>query len=254
MIWSGTFEQVSVEVYENRKKMGQAAADRAAAVIRRLISEKGSANIIFAAAPSQHEFLESLVTTSEIQWEHINGFHMDEYLGLPSDAPQGFGNFLKSRLFSRVPFGSVHYIDSQAEDPEAECRRYRDLLQKFPADLVCMGIGENGHIAFNDPHSAEFDDPESVKVVTLDTACRMQQVNDGCFSTLSDVPEQAVTLTIPALTKVDNLVCVVPGLLKMPAVKNTLLGPVQEACPASILRRHQSAVLYLDADSGSFLR
>jgi glucosamine-6-phosphate deaminase len=254
MIWSGSFEKVAVEVHENRKIMGQAAADKAAEVINKLIVEKGSANIIFAAAPSQNEFLESLVNNSEIKWEFINGFHMDEYLGLPSDAPQGFGNFLRDRLFSKVPFGSVHYIDSQAKNPEIECQRYCDLLQKFPVDLVCMGIGENGHIAFNDPHSAKFNDPESVKVVTLDTACRMQQVNDGCFSTLSDVPELAVTLTIPALTSTDNLVCVVPGLLKMQAVKATLLEPIQESCPASILRRHQSATLYLDADSGSFLR
>ncbi|NQT57875.1 MAG: glucosamine-6-phosphate deaminase [Bacteroidetes bacterium] len=253
MIWSGSFEQVFVEVHENRKFMGKAAAERAADIINKVILKKGSVNIIFAAAPSQNEFLESLTKNSEIQWEFVNGFHMDEYLGLPSNAPQGFGNFLRDRLFDKVPFGSVHYIDSQANNPEEECRRYNGLLQEYPVDLVCMGIGENGHLAFNDPHSAKFDDSESVKIVTLDFACRRQQVNDGCFSTLSDVPDLAITLTIPALTAAEKLLCVVPGLLKAPAVKTALLEPVQISCPASIIRRHPSANLYLDAESGHFL-
>jgi len=253
MIWSGSFEQVAVQVYENRKLMGQAAADRAAEIINKVLTEKNSVNIIFAAAPSQNEFLEALIKNIEIKWEHINGFHMDEYLGLAADAPQGFGNFLRKRLFNKMPFGSVHYINSQAENPEDECRRYNDLLRKYPVDLVCMGIGENGHIAFNDPHSANFDDPESVKVVTLDDACRMQQVNDGCFSTFSDVPDLAITLTIPALFAAPNIVCVVPGILKAPAVKTALLEPVTITCPASIMKRHPAVNLYLDNDSGDFL-
>jgi glucosamine-6-phosphate deaminase len=253
MVWSGFFEHVSVEVHENRKLMGQAAADKAAEIIDKILLEKDFVNIIFAAAPSQNDFLEALIKKSEIKWEHINGFHMDEYIGLAAKAPQGFGNFLRERLFNKMPFGSVHYINSQAENPEAECRRYNDLLLKYPADLVCMGIGENGHIAFNDPHSANFDDPESVKVVTLDAACRMQQVNDGCFTTLSDVPDLAITLTIPALTAAKRLLCVVPGILKAPAVKTSLLEPVQISCPASIIKRHSSVNLYLDEDCGSFL-
>jgi 6-phosphogluconolactonase/glucosamine-6-phosphate isomerase/deaminase len=175
------------------------------------------------------------------------------YIGLNKDAPQGFGNFLRDRIFGQVNFKSVNYLQGNAADPEQECRRYSELLRSRKIDAVCMGIGENGHIAFNDPHVAEFDDPSLVKVVELDQKCRMQQVNDGCFETIDQVPTHALTLTIPALMSGGRLFCVVPAKTKAQAVKGTVQGKIEEACPASILRTHAHAALYLDQDSSSLL-
>lgn len=146
---------------------------------------------------------------------------MDEYIGLAADAPQGFGNFLRGRLFGRLPFGQVFYLDGQAADPQAECARYSALLAEYPVDIVCLGIGENGHIAFNDPHVARFDDPVRVKVVDLDDKCRRQQVHDGCFASLGQVPTHALTLTIPALTAASGMYCIVPAQTKARAVHDT---------------------------------
>jgi glucosamine-6-phosphate deaminase len=177
---------------------------------------------------------------------------MDEYVNLPADAPQGFGNFLRRAIFDKVPFASVNLIGTDA-DSEATCARYDALLTEHPVDIVCMGIGENGHIAFNDPHVADFNDPLKIKKVDLDQKCRQQQVNDGCFQTIDQVPTHALTLTIPTLYNVENVFCVVPAASKAEAVKNTVTGPVSEACPASILRRHANAILYVDADSSALL-
>ena len=182
----------------------------------------------------------------------IDAFHMDEYIGLPADAPQGFGNFLRDRLFNLAPFRSVTYLNGLAADPEEECRRYGELL-KGGVDIVCMGNGENGHIAFNDPAFAEFDDKKAVKIVELDPVCRMQQVHDGCFASLDQVPTHALTLTIPTLTRVGVIFCMVPAASKANAVKACVEGPVTEACPASILRTCPGAKLYLDPDSASLL-
>jgi glucosamine-6-phosphate deaminase len=176
---------------------------------------------------------------------------MDEYIGLSSDAPQGFGNFLKNRFFDKLPFKSVNYIDSSATDSEKECERYAQLLRDKPTDIVCMGIGENGHIAFNDPHVALFNDEKLVKIVDLDQACRAQQVNDGCFANIDEVPTHAITLTIPALTNAPYIACVAPAKTKADAVYNTVYGEISEKCPASILRKHKNATLYTDSDSGS---
>jgi glucosamine-6-phosphate deaminase len=238
-------DKLHVHVYQSRVELGRAAAAMVADRISSLLNDKEEINMIFAAAPSQSEFLEELIRFSSIDWTRINAFHMDEYIGIPSDAPQRFGNFLKQRLFDKVPFKSVYYIDP--EDPEKECIRYSGLLQQYPSDIVCLGIGENGHLAFNDPPVADFDDPKLVKIVELDHACRQQQVNDGCFSEISEVPKQAITLTIPALLSARFLCCVVPGKSKAMAVSNTLYGPVSTSCPASILRRHSGASLFLDS-------
>ena len=178
---------------------------------------------------------------------------MDEYVGLSADAPQGFGNFLKAHIFGLAPFKSVNYIDCTATDPEAECRRYSKLLNDNLTDIVVMGIGENGHIAFNDPGVADFNDKETVKVVELDDVCRQQQVNDGCFKALSDVPTHALTLTVPTLVRAPYLFCIVPAPTKAKAVKETLTGKIDEHCPASILRTQDNAILYLDADSSALL-
>lgn len=244
-------DKLTVNIYETRDEMGKAAGLDAAEKIRSLLSEKDEVNIIFAAAPSQNEVLRTLVETSDIDWTRINAFHMDEYIGLRADAPQGFGNFLKDKIFGRLPFKSVNYINGQTSDKDEECKRYTSLLDKYPTDLVILGIGENGHIAFNDPHVAFFDDKETVKAVELDLVCRTQQVNDGCFKELSEVPEFALTLTIPTLFRAKYLVCTVPAKTKANAVKNTVLGPIEEKCPASIMRAHDNAVMFCDSDSGS---
>lgn len=246
-------DQLQVKIYDSRREMGLTAAGECARKIRELLAKKETIHMIFAAAPSQNEFLESLVNDPEIDFSRIRAFHMDEYIGLKRDAPQGFGNFLKDRLFDKAGFRTVFYLNGQAADPEKECERYAELLRQYPCDIICMGIGENGHIAFNDPHVADFHDKKAVKVVALDRMCRRQQVNDGCFSALEQVPTHAYTLTVPTLMSARFAFCIVPAPTKANAVYQTVRGPVSEACPASILRHHSGAVLYLDADSASRL-
>ena len=249
-----TFQKdfLTVCCYDSRAEMGRAAAADVAAKIRELLAEKETIRMIFAAAPSQNEFLAALASDPTVDFTKIDALHMDEYIGLPADAPQGFGNFLRDRLFNLAPFRSVTYLNSLAADPEEECRRYGELL-KGGVDIVCMGIGENGHIAFNDPAFAEFDDKKAVKIVELDPVCRMQQVHDGCFASLDQVPTHALTLTIPTLTRVGAIFCMVPAASKANAVKACVEGPVTEACPASILRTCPGAKLYLGPDSASLL-
>ena len=244
---------LTVNIYETREEMGKAAGADIKACILDLLTKKETINMIFAAAPSQNEVLASLAEDREIPWDRVNAFHMDEYIGLSADAPQGFGNFLKNAIFGRAPFKSVSYIDISAPDAEKECERYAALLREYPTDIVVMGIGENGHIAFNDPPVADFKDPKMVKPVPLDEVCRNQQVNDGCFATIDDVPKTAITLTVPTLFAGDHLFCIVPAKTKANAVRDTLCGEIGEACPATILRRHASAVLYLDSDSSALL-
>ena len=243
--------KLMVKVYDTRENIGKAAAKEASETMSSIITEKGECNVIFAAAPSQNEFLSFLLAFSA-DLGSVNAFHMDEYIGLQEDAPQSFGNFLKERLFSKANFKSVHYIDGNNAATD-ECARYAALLHEHPVDVVCMGIGENGHIAFNDPHVARFDDPVWVKIVDLDEKCRMQQVNDGCFSTIDEVPKYALTLTIPAMVSGKYLFCMVPAQRKARAVYHTINDPVSEAIPATCLREHEHAVLYIDSDSASLL-
>lgn len=245
-------DTLTVKVYESRNSMGVSAAREIAACIKKLLEEKESINMLFAAAPSQNEMLAALAADPSIRWEKINAFHMDEYVGISRNAPQGFANFLKKALFDKVTFASVNLLDCTAE-PCKEAERYSALLLKNPLDIVCMGIGENGHIAFNDPHVADFDDPALVKIVDLDEVCRMQQVHDGCFAALEDVPKYALTLTVPALHNAKYHFCVVPAATKAEAVKNMVEGEIGEKCPATILRQTENAVLYCDADSGALL-
>ncbi|MFI5161320.1 MAG: glucosamine-6-phosphate deaminase [Sphingobacteriales bacterium] len=246
-------DNLDVRIYPDRVSMGQSAAKMVADRVKELLKEQQFVNIIFAAAPSQNEFLSALIGIKNIDWKRINAFHMDEYVGLPENAPQKFGSFLNGKVFKHIPLNTVNYLDGNAINPEDECRRYTDLLAKYPADIVCMGIGENGHIAFNDPHVADFNDPYQVKIVDLDEECRQQQVNDGCFATLDDVPTHALTLTIPALMAGKHIYCMVPGKNKANAVKHTLSGRITEGCPASILIKHSNAVLFLAEDSASLL-
>lgn len=248
-----TKDLLCVKSFSTRKEMGIAAARDVSKAVRELLKKRDVINMIFAAAPSQLDFFEAFVKEPDVDWKRIRAFHMDEYIGLESDAPQGFGNFLKEHIFSKVPFLSIQYIDGQNPDIEAECGRYSCLLSQYPVDIVCLGIGENGHIAFNDPHVAKFDDPAKVKVVALDKKCRMQQVHDGCFASLESVPTKALTLTITALTEAEQMFCIVPAKTKAEAVKATIDGPISESCPASILRSKTGTILYLDSDSASLL-
>lgn len=252
MVENFTCDALKVRIYPSREEMGAAAAADIQQAIREVLAGKDHCSMIFAAAPSQREVLASLAEAEGIDWGRVWAYHMDEYVGLPADAPQGFANFLREALFDRVPFGRVSCLDSQAQ-PEEECARYAALLRKDPADLVVMGVGENGHIAFNDPHAARFDDPELVKIVELDSVCRAQQVHDGCFAQVDDVPKRAMTLTVPALCGGDRVFCIVPAKAKAQAVREMLEGPVEERCPASILRRPPGGTLYLDKDSASLL-
>ena len=246
-------DKLNVEIYENRTLMGEAAARDIKAKIAQLLAEKQEINMIFAAAPSQNEVLKALAEDKEIEWHRVNAYHMDEYIGLDKDAPQGFGNFLKTHIFGLAPFKSVQYIDVTATDPEAEGARYGKLLDEHPTDIVVMGIGENGHIAFNDPPVADFNDPKTAKPVKLDEVCRQQQVNDGCFKSIDEVPTHAITLTVPTLVRAPYLFCIVPAPTKANAVRETLNGSIDEHCPASILRTHKNAKLYLDNESSKLL-
>lgn len=246
-------DNLRIRVSANRGELGKAAAAAFSACIQKLRAKKAQLNIVFAAAPSQLDFLAAIVNDPQIDWPALNAFHMDEYLGLPADAPQLFSRFLDEHLFSRVPFHAVQIIRPENGDAAAEAARYAALLNAHPPDIVCMGIGENTHIAFNDPHVADFDDPETVKIVRLDEACRQQQVNDGCFATLADVPGRALTLTIPALLSAPVIFCMVPGKNKAQAVARTLHAEISERYPSTILRRHADATLFLDADSASAL-
>lgn len=233
--------------------MGELAARTVAAKIRELQATKEQINIIFASAPSQNEFLSGLLLEKDIAWERINAFHMDEYANLPFDAPQSFGNFLKVRLFDKISLKSIHYLDGNAADLNAECDRYGALLTEYPTDIVCLGIGENCHLAFNDPHVAFFNDPLIVKQVELDLACRQQQVNDGCFENFESVPTHALTITIPALLKSTYAFCIVPGEKKAEAIYHTIEDEIQELYPSTILRTHPNAILFIDKDSAGRL-
>jgi len=245
---------LTVEVHESREELGKVAAALTASLIRKLLAEKQEISMVFAAAPSQNEFLAALAEMPNVEWNRIRAFHLDEYLALPSEAPQRFSRYLQKHIFGRVPFMEVHYIDpGRGEAPEEICARYRRLLDRYPLGIACIGIGENGHIAFNDPPVADFQDPCKVKVVRLDEACRKQQVNDGCFSTLGQVPTHAITLTIPAVMAAQAVVCVVPGERKRKAVYQALRGEISTTCPASILRTHPQARMFLDRESASLL-
>lgn len=247
-------DKLTVKIYSSREKLGCESAKEAGNKIKELQLIQQYVNIIFAAAPSQNEFLKNLIDQEGIEWERVNAFHMDEYIGLPSTAPQGFGNFLKERIFDRKPFHSVNYLNGQCESKETECARYGKLLADHPVDIVCMGIGENGHLAFNDPPVADFNDKVQVKVVELDAQCRQQQVNDGCFTSIGQVPTHALTLTIPALLNGRYIFCMVPGSTKAQAAVNTIDQEITERHPSTILRNHQSAILYLDTQSAGLLK
>ncbi|HUG53767.1 MAG TPA: glucosamine-6-phosphate deaminase [Vicinamibacteria bacterium] len=242
-----------VEVYPGRPQMGAAAARTVAGSIRGLLGREGRAAVVFASAPSQNEFLAALGQEPGIDWPRVTAFHLDEYIGIGAEHPASFRRFLVDRLFAHVGVAAFHGLDGQAPDFGAECARYAALLRKEAPALAVLGIGENGHLAFIDPPVCNFADPADVRVVELDEPCRRQQVDDGGFSSLEAVPRTALSLTIPFLLRVPRVVAIVPGPAKRPAVTAALEGPVTTACPASILRRHPDATLFLDEDSAAGL-
>lgn len=238
-------------VAKSREAMGQKAAEDVANELRRRLRSQQSVRMIFAAAPSQSEMLSALILMHGVDWSRVTAFHMDEYLGLAADAPQRFGLWLRHAIFDRLPFPAVHLLEP-GTDPEATAAEYADRLAASPIDIVCCGIGSNGHLAFNDP-PADLNDPSDVKVVELDTACRQQQVDDRCFEHFDDVPTHALTLTIPRLLAADRIFCCVPGSLKKTAVRRTLQDPISGLVPATALRAHSNWSLYLDEDSAADL-
>lgn len=240
--------RMNVQVLGSRDMMGAAAARDIAEALRRALAIKDNVRMVFAAAPSQSEVLAALASAPDIDWRRVTAFHMDEYIGLAPDAPERFAHWLNRHLFDRVPFQLVHRIVPEP-DPVAAATHYAALLAEAPIDIICLGIGVNGHIAFNDPPVANFTDPLDVKIVTLDDECRQQQVDDDCFPRFEAVPEQAITLTVPRLMRAEKLFCIVPGRLKRDAVRAALYDPISTRCPASILRQHADCTLYLDTES-----
>jgi glucosamine-6-phosphate deaminase len=247
-------DALEVRVYDRASAMASGAAQLAAERLREVLGRQTGAAVILASAASQVLFLEELVAAQGIDWQRVTLFHMDEYLGITGEHPASFSRFVRERVVARVRPKCFYVLRGDADQPIRECDRYEALLTAQPIDLCCLGIGENGHVAFNDPPVADFEDARLVKLVKLDEACRRQQVGEGAFPTLASVPEYAYTLTVPALCAAGRMICVVPELRKAEAVRNTLSGPISEKCPASMLRRQGHAVLFLDRDSASLWR
>lgn len=241
------YGKVNLKIFDTRTEMGRVAAEEAAACMRDLLEQNAEINCIFAAAPSQSEFLEALCRQPDIAWNRVNAYHMDEYVGLPLGHEKSFNYFLGEAIFNRVPFKSVHLINGSRPAAE-EAARYGGLLKNAPTHIVFMGIGENGHVAFNDPPVADFHDKETVKRVMLDPVCRRQQVHDKCFAKLEDVPKYALTVTVPRLMESWHIFCMVPSAQKHAATVAALTGPISTACPASILRCTDNVTMYIDRD------
>jgi glucosamine-6-phosphate deaminase len=242
-----------VSMFPDADALAVAAADDAADAINDAIATRGRANVMLATGNSQLAFLDVLTQRPDVDWSQVIGFHMDEYVGMTAEHPASFRRYMHERVVGRVHPHEFHELAGDAADPDAEAARYARLLHEHPLDLCCLGIGENGHLAFNDPGVADFDDPYDVKVVELDAACRAQQVGEGHFATVDDVPTHALTVTIPALLRAARVLAIVPEARKAEPVRRALRGPISTECPASVLRRQANATLYLDPGSSSLL-
>ncbi|MGD0497787.1 MAG: glucosamine-6-phosphate deaminase [Bryobacteraceae bacterium] len=245
---------LTVHVFETRTEMGAAAAAASEAAILEVLSRKDAATLLFAAAPSQNEMLAGLRASRVIDWTRIEAFHLDEYAGISAAHPVSFRRFLRERLLSHVPVRAFHELRGDAADLDAECARYAALLAGREIDVAMLGIGENGHLAFIDPPECDFEDRRVVRVVNLEEACRMQQVHEGAFARLEDVPARALSMTVPALMRARRAVVTVPAASKQRAVRAALEDPISKACPASILRRRAGATLFLDRESAALLK
>lgn len=246
-------DRLDVVVHEDVARMADTAAEQVAGIIRSAVASRGRASAMFATGNSQIAFVDRLVRIPDVPWSDVTVFHMDEYVGADADHPAGFRRWIRERIAERVPARAVHYLDGTAADPGLEGARYAHLLATHPLDLCCLGIGENGHLAFNDPPVADFEDPRAVKVVELDEACRRQQVGEGHFPSMEAVPTHALTVTVPALLGAGEVIAIVPEERKAPAVRDALEGPITTACPASALRRAPRATLHLDPASAARL-
>ena len=246
-------DALEVRVHPTQAQMASDAAHLAQSHLRETLARQDQASVILATGNSQIQFLDALVALGGIEWSVVTLFHMDEYLGIDAKHPASFRRYMRERVESRLRPKVFHYLAGDALLPLAECERYARLLAAQPIDLCCLGIGENGHLAFNDPPVADFADPYKVKLVKLDRACRQQQVGEGHFPNLDAVPQFAFTLTIPTLCSARRMLCIVPEQRKAPAVKDALRGPISTTCPASFLRRQSHCTLFLDAESGSLL-
>lgn len=244
--------KLQVNVYSDEQEAGRAAALAAAESIRKLVQAHNHPSVIFATGASQLAMLRSLVER-EVPWNRVTGFHLDEYAGLSINHPGSFRRYLRDHLIAWAQMRKFWEIDGEATDLVSECRRYAEALREASPQLCLLGIGENGHLAFNDPGEADFDDPEDVKIVQLDKACRQQQAAEGWFAKPEDVPERAITLTVPAIFRVPQLIISVPGIRKARIVRRTLHETISPQCPATILRTHPNATLYLDRESASEL-
>lgn len=245
-----TVENLNVSVYDGSVEMGKAAADFVAKKLNDAICQNGSANLILATGTSQFTFLEAL-QKKKIDWKKITVFHLDEYKGISDTHPASFRKYLKERILDAVSPKKIYFLNGDVKDTDQEIQRYENELRKYTIDVACIGIGENGHIAFNDPQVADFDDPKLVKVVELDETCRNQQLNEGWFPTFDDVPTHALTLTISAIMGCRAISCVVPDERKADAVRATLYDAIGTHCPATILRSHLQTVLFLDKGSAA---
>ncbi len=245
--------ELSVRVFDDVAALARAAAADAATALRAALDARGVANVMLATGNSQLAFLAELVKYDDIAWNHVRAFHMDEYVGLPPTHSASFQKYMRERVAAQLPFEAFHYLSGDTGDAEAEARRYEDLLRAHPLDLCCCGIGENGHLAFNDPPVADFGDPRAVKVVALEPASRNQQVGEGHFASIDDVPTHAITVTIPALLAAGSVLVIVPEARKAQPVHDALYGPVTTACPASVLREFPNATLFLDDESSALL-
>jgi glucosamine-6-phosphate deaminase len=242
-------DQLNVRIYKDDKEMGKAAAEFTKEVLQNVLRSKGQANIIIATGASQFAFYEALKELKGIAWENVTVFHLDEYLGMSDQHPASFRKYLKERILNNVQPGKIHLLNGDAPDPEKEVERYERLLKEVEIDLACIGIGENGHIAFNDPPVADFKDPKMVKVVKLDKECRQQQLGEGWFPTLEDVPSHALSLTIPAIMRSKTISCAVPDKRKSQAVYDTIHADISVKCPATVLRTHPDCTLFVDSNA-----
>jgi glucosamine-6-phosphate deaminase len=248
-----TVDAATVVVHPDTAGMARAAADEARAVLRAAVEARGEAHAMFATGNSQLAFVQALVhETEDVPWADIVVFHMDEYVGIGPDHPAGFQKWIRERIVEPAQPKAAYYVGGLG-DPENECARYAGLLRQHPLDLCCLGIGENGHLAFNDPPVADFADPLDVKVVELDAGCRRQQVNEGHFPDLDAVPARAITVTVPALLRAGRVLAIVPEARKAEPVRAALTGPIASSCPASALRTIAHATVHLEPESARLL-
>ncbi len=246
-------DRLKVEVHPDRESAGRAAAQAAAEYLHGMASAQDAIGVIFATGASQLDMLRALVSARDIPWNKIDGFHMDEYVGIDENHPASFRRYLRENLTSRVHMREFFEMNGSSPDPDAVCREYAERLRAASPQLCLLGIGENGHLAFNDPAEADFHDPADVKIVTLDSTCRQQQTAEGWFGSIEEVPAQAITITIPALFRVPTLILTVPGKRKAQIVRRALKEPISTHCPATVLRTHPDATVYLEPDSAADL-